>query len=465
MKMRAGITLTFGAASLAALALVVGCGGGSDSPSATPTPSSSTAATAPDAPYYATGGFGAQTEGGLGGRVIKVTTLAADGPGSLRDALESAGPRLVVFEVGGVINLGAKVITIRDGDLTVAGQTAPDPGITIIRGAVAIQAHDVVIQHIAVRAGDAGASPASGWEPDSIGVTGGSARPAYNVVIDHCSATWGIDENLSVSGPADVMVGGDPHVTSHDVTLYRCLVAEGLSNSVHSKGEHSKGSLIHDSVYNVAVIGCLYAHNRERNPRLKGSSRAVVVNNLIYNWGSACIGMGSMGNDVMLTKAQASIIGNVGIRGTNTAREVLVANVDVGATAYVADNLARNRAGSDLTLVDPGIERPANPPLSLSGGQVLAPRAAAYAVLTNVGARPAKRDAVDVRIVDTVIQGTGAIIDSQNAVGGYPVRTATSQAVNVPDGKDARRTWLDGLSVQLGSATGLDTAPLATVLR
>src|SRR5437660_177429 len=98
----------------------------------------------------------ATTIGGIEGTVLRVTTLAADGPGSLRRALEDPRPRLVVFEVGGVIDLQGHSLDVRHPWLTVAGQTAPDPGITLIRGSLTIETHDVLVQHIAVRPGDGG---------------------------------------------------------------------------------------------------------------------------------------------------------------------------------------------------------------------------------------------------------------------------------------------------------------------
>lgn len=107
-----------------------------------------------DLPYYLSGGFGTETEGGLGGQVIKVTNLNRSGPGSLKAALEASGPRLVVFEVGGVINLERSNISIKNPNITIAGQTAPPPGITIIQGGISVQTHNVVIQHLAVRPGD-----------------------------------------------------------------------------------------------------------------------------------------------------------------------------------------------------------------------------------------------------------------------------------------------------------------------
>jgi len=345
---------------------------------------------------------GAKTQGGISGTVLRVTTLAASGPGSLRQALEAEGPRLVIFEVGGVIDLEGRTITVSYPHLTIAGQTAPDPGITLIRGGLVIATHDVIVQHLAVRLGDAG--PVG----DAISVNRG-----HDVIIEHCSATWAIDENLSLSGPADVE---DSSLTTHDVTIRHCLIAEGLSHATHPKGEHSKGTLIHDGVRNVLIEGCLYAHNRERNPRLKGGSSATVRDSVMYNWGSACVGVGVRGNRKMLTPAEATLIGNVAIAGPDTRYKELVKDVDPGGRVWLRE--------------------PQVPRLTLG------------MTLRNAGSRPARRDPIDARIVQSVIDGTGHIIDSQNEVGGYPTRAATKRALVVP--KD-RRAWLEKLSKELSA--------------
>src|SRR5688500_1193676 len=207
-------------------------------------------------------GWAADTPGGRGGKIVRVTTLDAAGRGSFTEAINTQGPRIVVFEVGGVIDLGKQELKITEPFLTIAGQTAPSPGITLINGGLSIQTHDVVIQHLRVRPGEAGAAKKSGWEPD--GITAWSAR---NVIVDHCSITWAVDENLSASGPR--FDGGDSprdwqNATSRRVTFSNNLLAEGLSNSSHSKGEHSKGSLIHDNTSEILIVGNLYASNMER---------------------------------------------------------------------------------------------------------------------------------------------------------------------------------------------------------
>jgi hypothetical protein len=113
-------------------------------------------------------GWAAQTPGGRGGKVIRVTNLNADGPGSFREAIEAKGPRIVVFEVGGVIDMARKELEVREPFLTIAGQTAPSPGITLIRTGLDVRTHDVIVRHIRIRTGVDGQAKRSGWEPDAF---------------------------------------------------------------------------------------------------------------------------------------------------------------------------------------------------------------------------------------------------------------------------------------------------------
>ena len=229
-------------------------------------------------------GAAATTPGGRGGEILRVTTLAASGPGSFVEAVKKAGPRIIVFEVGGVIDLAESTVRITEPYLTIAGQTAPAPGITFIRGGIDIATHDVVIRHIRVRPGDGGRPKLSGDDYDAISTIG-----AHDVIVDHCTLTWATDENLSASGPR--FTGNTPEEwrkgTSHRITFSNNIIAEGLADSVHIKGEHSKGSLIHDNTSDILIIGNLYAHDRERSPLFKGGARGAIVNNLIYDPGPA----------------------------------------------------------------------------------------------------------------------------------------------------------------------------------
>lgn len=408
-------------------------------------------------PFHQLGGYGTGTKGGLAGRIIKVTNLKSDGPGSLRAACEEAGERLIIFQVGGVIDLEKRPIKIKNPFITIAGQTSPHPGITLVRGGIQITTHDVVIQHIAVRPGEAGEAKGSGWEVDGMATWGANA---YNIVFDHCSATWATDENLSVSGPPDSF----PGESSHDVTLYGCLIAESLSHSTHSKGEHGKGSLLNDGASNISIIGCLYAHNNRRNPLLKGNTRAVLVNNIIYNSGSQCIGMTDRGKSPYIGKSSAVFVGNVWITGANSSKKTFVSagQPRICGDAYFSDNHLEDHTGKsiNLTLSDVFIKKMSRPSFWPEG---LVARPVSHVVphvLRTVGARAGDRDAIDDRIVLTIIEGSGSIIDSEQQVGGYPEYDATYQVLQVPSTQNERLVWLDSLAAKLSMDSTLDVTPL-----
>src|SRR4051812_44689541 len=146
-------------------------------------------------------GYGIETPAGRGGTVYKVTNLNASGSGSLKACVDGTTPRTCVFEVSGVIRLTTD-LTIRNSNITIAGQTAPSPGIMIRGVGIKIQASDVLIQHIRVRTGD----DPNGPDPDnrdSLKIEGSAAKPVRNIVIDHCSFSWAIDELASAWGQTD----------------------------------------------------------------------------------------------------------------------------------------------------------------------------------------------------------------------------------------------------------------------
>lgn len=386
-------------------------------------------------------GFGADTPGGRGGKVLRVTNLDARGPGSLRAALETAGPRIVVFEVGGVIDLARSRLAISEPFLTVAGETAPSPGITIIRGGLTIRTHDVVLRHIRVRPGDAGAPKKNGWEPE---VTA-SGPQAYNILVDHCSFSWAVDENLSVSGDRYNGESG----TARSVTLSNNIIAEGLFDSSHSKGRHSMGTLVHDYCTNVAVIGNLYAHNNQRNPYFKAYTTGVVVNNVIYNPGAGAIRLDWAPSEWEGRPAprngRLSIVGNVLIHGADTRPSVPLVGSKGGA--YLEDNLAFDRHGRPVPMTGGAINLLAQKPVWPEGLAALPSAKVVAHVTANAGARPKDRDEVDRRILRDFERRAGRIIDSQEQVGGYPKPVMTRRALSVPAaGVDA---WLKRFAAEV----------------
>ncbi len=382
-------------------------------------------------------GWAAMTPGGRGGKIIRVTTLKPTGPGSLTEALNTPGPRIVVFEVGGVIDLGRSEIAIREPFLTVAGQTAPSPGITLIRGGVDIATHDVVVRHIRIRPGEAGVHKGGQWDVDALSTLTG----ARDVIVDHCSLTWATDENLSASGAR--FIGDTPdawrEAVSHRITFSNNLIAEGLAHSTHAKGEHSKGSLIHDNVSDILIVGNLYAHNYERSALFKGGARGLMVNNLIYDPGPRAVHYNLIreewGDRTRETGA-LGLIGNVLRAGPSTPGDVALfmlggsGNVDL----YLHDNLSVDRLGRALPELGRYTTTAAKwtllkkPPALPYGVKPLAAADVQDAVLEDVGARPWDRDGIDARIVADTAEGRGKIIDSESEVGGYPADAATFRA-------------------------------------
>ncbi|RZJ46194.1 MAG: pectate lyase [Brevundimonas sp.] len=392
-------------------------------------------------------GWAAQTPGGRGGRIIRVTNLNGEGPGSLREAIEADGPRIVVFEVGGVIDLDRKTLKITNPFITIAGQTAPSPGVTLIRGGIDIGGHDVIVQHIRVRPGSAGQGWMSGWDEDSI-----STQAAYNVIVDHCSLEWGTDENLSASGPR--FTGSTPEEwragTSHNITFSNNLIAESLAYSTHAKGEHSKGSLIHDNVTGLLIVGNLYAHNQERSPLFKGGVHGVIVNNLIYNPGPRALHYNLAPEEWLdhpYEVGKMTAVGNVLRAGPSTPTDRLAFLMIGGAgdlEYYGRDNIAVDQVGEPIRMFGRYTTAPARiietrrPPVWWEGLTPIPAEQVQVSVLSQAGARPWDRDMRDVLLVAEVAEGRGEIIDNESEVGGYPaVREATRRPFN-PDDWDLR---------------------------
>jgi hypothetical protein len=378
-------------------------------------------------------GWAARTPGGRGGAILRVTNLEARGPGSFRAAVETRGPRIVVFEVGGVIDMGLATLDIDEPFLTIAGQTAPSPGITFIRGGIDIRTHDVIVRHIRIRTGASGRARRSGWEADALSTVGAS-----NVIVDHVTATWALDENLSASGPR--FTGNTPQEwrrgASHDITFSYNLLAEGLANASHPKGEHSKGSLIHDNATNILIYRNIYAHNYERSPLLKGGVHAAVVNNLIFDPGAQAIHYNLMdlewGNHPH-EPGLLSAVGNVLRGGFSTRADIAFLTIGgVGDLRYHGrDNIAVDRQGKPLPMLGRYTTSPARiveiarPEVWPAGLPVLAANRVETHVLRFAGARPWDRDAHDIRILFDVAEGRGHVIDDESEVGGYPIVAPT----------------------------------------
>ena len=205
-------------------------------------------------------GYGAVSVGGRGGQVIKVTNLNDSGPGSLREAIETSRPRIVIFEASGNIMLRSR-LTIRIPYITIAGQTAPGDGIAIVGDQVTVNTHDVIIRYLRFRATDL-----SGKDVDCLN----DDDNQYNVIIDHCTVSWSVDEALTF-------------YKGHDFTIQWCMITESLYDSCHSKGEHGYGGIW--GGINASFHHNLFAHHTSRTPRFDRDGYIDHRNNVIYNWG------------------------------------------------------------------------------------------------------------------------------------------------------------------------------------
>ncbi|MBI3465239.1 MAG: pectate lyase [Planctomycetes bacterium] len=375
----------------------------------------------------------------MGGRVVEVTTLAASGPGSLAEALAAQGPRTIVFQVGGVIDLAGGRLSLRSPHATIAGETAPPPGITIIRGGFGISSHDVIVRHIRVRVGEAGRAKRSGWEVDGV-----ATNTAHDVIVDHCSISWSTDENLSASGPRFDGANVDEwrKNTSHRITFSHCLIAEALHDSTHGKGPHSMGSLIHDNASDVLIYGNLYLSNNARNPLFKGGSRGAIVNNFVHNPGGGGPRFGLQAVEWEgrpWERGALVIVGNVVRQGPSSGERISFAAFRGPCDACLKDNLLLDRAGQPLPtaprFVNQAGEESAEPapgefralpepPFWPTGLEARPAGEVVPWLLADVGARPWDRDAVDRRLVEEARTGGGKIIHSESEVGGYAVLTA-----------------------------------------
>jgi pectate lyase len=364
-------------------------------------------------------GFGSDTIAGRGGQIIKVTNLNKWGPGSLKEAMDAKGPRIVVFEVGGTIQIDSS-IGIRNPFITIAGQTAPSPGITLRGATFVVSTHDVLIQHIRIRTGDqGGVSPTNRdslqIEPPYLG------GDVYNVVIDHCSFSWSIDEMISIWNNGKGAV--------HDITISNCIISEGLNNSIHPEGAHAMGMIIGPRTSNISIIRNLFAYFKDRVPYIRSES-VLIANNFVFR----------SYNPIMLRDIEnpikASIVGNV-VKG-NYFLQIAKAEHPDEMQLYVADNQCNKLIESQLNgIYDENnilrniiIESPTVWPdnfTPMPSGQV-----ESY-IFKNAGARPLDRDAVDLRVVEQVSNQQGSIINSQNDVGGWPILGMTYQALSITD--------------------------------
>ncbi|MBP5171273.1 MAG: polysaccharide lyase [Bacteroidales bacterium] len=381
-------------------------------------------------------GAGMFTQGGRGGKVYVVTNLEDKGPGSLREALEAEGPRIVVFRVAGTIKID-RDININHPYVTIAGQTAPGDGICIA-GTLNINTYEVIVRHIRVRRG----VPVGGQGDDNIG-----GNPDHHIIIDHCSASWGMDENISLYRHMRPSADGKTQIKdpARNVTIQWTISSEALNARNHAFGGTWGGqpSTQHHN---------LFACNTARNPSIGMSGAFDYRNNVVFNWRHRTMDGGdetSLVNVInnyykpgpatqdnmktvfarieerhMYSPGSAWAAGDWYAKEKNPANRpgkwYVAGNIMEGSDEVTRDNWKGMRGNETLARVNTPFE-----------GWPVAPHHTALeaynAVLASVGATLPRRDAVDARVIEMVRTGktkteTGIISDISE-VGGYPELT------------------------------------------
>ena len=355
-------------------------------------------------------GGGKYSFGGRGGRVIVVTNLNDDGPGSLRWACEQGGARIVVFNVAGIIRLKSPLI-IRAPYITIAGQSAPGDGVCVAGETVWVNTHDVVVRYMRFRRGETNV----GRRDDAIG-----GNPIGNIIIDHVSASWGLDENMSMYRHMYNDSTGKPleeKMGTVNITIQNSIFSESLDTWNHAFGSTLGGE-------NCSFMRNLWADNTGRNPSVGWNGIFNFVNNVVFNW----VHRSMDGGDY---RAQFNIINNYFKPGPATPKNTPVGHRILKPEAgrsklkylvfgrcFVNGNIMdgypeitkNNWAGGVQVEELPNTAQytdymKVNKPLPMPQLTILPAKEAYDYVLANVGATLPKRDAVDQRITEQVRTG------------------------------------------------------------
>jgi hypothetical protein len=387
-------------------------------------------------------GGGAYSFGGRGGRVFVVKTLADSGPGSLREACEQGGARIIVFNVAGIIHLESPII-IRAPYITIAGNTAPGDGVCIASESIWVNTHDVVVRHMRFRRGTADRSR----RDDAIG-----GHPVGNIIIDHVSAGWGLDENMSMYRHMYDPEDGSKvlKLPTVNITIQNSIFSETLNTFNHAFGSTIGG-------FNSMFVRNLWACNTARNPSVGMFGDFNLVNNVMFNWRHRSVDGGDY-------RSYFNIINNYYKPGPATPKDQPVGhrflkpesgrsklsykvygrahvegNILFGNDKITKDNWAggvqvedRADAGEYTDLIR------SKKRFAMADVKITPAEEAYKYVMENVGATLPKRDAVDLRIVEMVKTGKvtyqDGIITDISQVGGYPEYKGTPYADADDDG-------------------------------
>ncbi len=340
--------------------------------------------------------------------VLKVTSLADSGSGTLRECVNQAFSRVCVFEVSGRITL-ASDLTVTEPDLIVVGQTAPSPGVLITNGGFNIQSRDVRIEHLAIRPGDA----AAGTDPAMRRAITVQTAPADNIRLTNLSLSWGVDSNFSTFGPVD------------NVTIKDSIIAEALRRSIHPLGARGNGAFVGEQAEGIVFVGNLLAANNDRNIRWKYNTKGEMLNNVIFGWGGTSSWNTTNLSDLdnVDVPTYLDVIGNVyqpGTQGLSSAYAIYSGNTPAKSQVFISDNVA-----PVLTNIEAQYRVSSR---IFSGPTPIAASNTFASVMSKAGSRPWDRNADDARIIAGVKNKNLALRDS---VGTWPTYATNTRAITL----------------------------------
>jgi hypothetical protein len=340
--------------------------------------------------------------------VLKVTSLADSGAGTLRECVAQPFPRVCVFEVSGRIALASDLV-VTEPDLIVVGQTAPAPGILITNGGFSIQNRDVRIEHLAIRPGDG----ATGTDPSVRRAITVQGSPADNIRLKNLSLSWGVDSNLTTLGPVD------------NVTIQDSIIAESLWRSIHPLGARGNGAFVGEQAEGIVFVGNLLAANNDRNVRWKYNTQGEMINNVIFGWGGTSSWNTTNISDLdnIDTPILLDVIGNVyqpGPQGLSSAYAIYSGNTPSNSRVFIADNIA-----PQLTNLESQYRASTR---IFAGPTPIAAASTLDSVLSKAGSRPWNRNADDLRIIAGVKNKTLTLRDT---VGTWPSYAKNVRSVSI----------------------------------
>jgi hypothetical protein len=421
--------------------------------------------------------------------IIRVTTLNPEGSGSISEAFNTQGPRIVVFEVGGIIDLRGilnpdKNLEIFEPDMLVAGETAPYPGITIIGGGVSVQASNVELRNFRIRTGDySGGPPAVSASALTIIAKDELNKPIniQEIIIQNMSLSWAAGDIVQVE-----TYNGSERGSIKNVLIQNNLISEALLGPAN----RGHGLLISENIKEIIVRDNLFIHTNKQNPWFSSNTTGLVINNVIFNSRLDFMDLVVVEDN---KPSDLSIIGNIAIAGPATGSYKpflgVYRKVEHSSNVYLENNpFYEYKIGEDMIYIGKDWEVSCKNETNCStfeaqggacsnscsfpdkckdrcrdssGRDIAASSALTWIpvsnlniqptstlpeveslisrLLENVGARPLESNAIDIKIKNYLRNATkggseiGSLPNTFSDVEGFPVFTGTSRDIECTD--------------------------------